>query len=124
MLSAKQLRLPNFHLGEHGERRAANFLVSLNYQILDTNVRLGTHEIDLIARDMQTGELVFVEVKTRSSAAFGSPTAAVSKKKVHSLRAVARQYMREKRISGDYRFDIVAVLPDTIDHYQNITWNF
>lgn len=123
-LSAKQQRLSNFRLGERGEARAATFLISLNYHILDQNVRLGTHEIDLICRDPATGELVFVEVKARSNSAYGSPSAAVTRTKLKSLYQVARAYQRTHRLNGAFRFDVIAVVPGSVEHYQNITWNY
>ena len=123
-LSALQRQKPNFILGAQGESRAVSFLVSLQYQILDQNVRLGTHEIDIIARDPETNELVFVEVKTRSTDAFGSPARAVTRKKIASMNKVARTYKRIMHFFGDFRFDILALLPERIDHYKNISWNF
>ena len=85
---------------------------------------MGTREIDIIAHDLKTGELVFVEVKTRTSAEYGSPVDAITRSKLRSLEAVARAYKRSKRLWLDHRFDSIAVLPDSIEHYQNISWNF
>jgi len=85
---------------------------------------VGNHEIDLIVRDGQTGELVFVEVKTRTSEQFGSPSSAVTRKKIKSLQAVAEQYLKTNKLFENFRYDIIAVLPGSIEHYQNITWNY
>lgn len=123
-LSARQRQQPNFLLGEQGEARAVAFLVALDYTILEQNLRLGTREVDIIAIDPRTKELVFVEVKTRTSDAYGSPTTAVTKTKLQSLQTVARAYKRARRLSTDHRFDILAVLPEQIEHYINISWNF
>ena len=123
-LSVRQQKLPNFSLGEHGEDRAATYLLSQHYQLLERNIRLGTREIDIIAKDPVTLEIVFVEVKTRSSEQYGSPSVAVTRKKLNSLRQVAREYVRTHHKRTDFRFDIITVLPNAIDHYQNITWNF
>ena len=123
-LSVRQQKLPNFSLGATGETRATTYLISHNYRILERNIRLGTREIDIIATDPVTLEIVFVEVKTRSSDQFGSPSVAVTRKKLNSLRQVAREYVRTRHNRTDFRFDIITVLPNAIDHYQNITWNF
>ena len=123
-LSALQCQQPNFLLGQQGETRAVAFLVSHHYRILDQNIRLGTREIDIIAHDPETDELVFVEVKTRNSAEYGSPVDAINRSKLRSLETVARVYKRSKRLWLDHRFDSIAVLPDSIEHYQNISWNF
>lgn len=110
-------------LGEHGEKRAADFLLQKNFSILDTNFQVGTHEIDIVAMDNEVNELVFVEVKTRSEAFFGNPSDAVDRVKFRALRRAAALYISAKKLWHlDYRFDIIAVLPNSIDHYQNVTW--
>lgn len=108
-------------MGAAGEQRAVSFLVEHNFTVLDTNVRIGTHEVDIIATDA-TGELVFVEVKTRSTSQFGHPSVAVTPLKIKSLQQVARAYLREHPGYDSYRFDVISVLPDEIEHFQNVTW--
>jgi len=48
--------------------------------------------------------------------------AAVNRKKLLSLQKAAAAYRKEKKTDLDYRFDILAVLPNSIEHYENITW--
>lgn len=120
-MSARQLQQHNTALGAAGEQRAVSFLVEHNFLVLDTNVRIGTHEVDIIATDA-TGELVFIEVKTRSTSQFGHPSVAVTRSKIKSLQLVARTYLREHPGYDSYRFDVISVLPDEIGHFQNVTW--
>ncbi len=105
-----------------GEQRAAAFLQQHGFQILDTNVRFGNEEVDIIAVDRSVNELVFVEVKTRATNFYGDPSSAVGYKKLRSLEKVAREYRQEQQLWLDFRFDIIAVLPKSIEHYPNITW--
>ena len=63
-------------LGKRGEELAAAFLESEGYTILDRNWRCPQGEIDLVALDGV--DTVFVEVKTRSSVAFGHPLEAIT----------------------------------------------
>lgn len=121
-MSAHQSTQHNFSLGAAGEAVAAQHLISLGYTVLDINIRLRQSEIDIIALDTDKQELVFVEVKTRSSAAFGDPSLAVTRKKLISLARVAKAYCRQQHLELDYRFDTIAVLPGKIEHFQNITW--
>ncbi len=74
-------------LGRRGEAIAARFLVSRGLAIVDRNWRCAQGEIDLVARD--SAELVFVEVKTRSSVAYGHPLEAVTASKLARLRRLA-----------------------------------
>ena len=90
--------------------------------ILETNFCFGTHEVDIIALDLAVNELVFFEVKTRSQDFSGNPSAAVNRKKLLSLQKAAAAYRKERKTDLDYRFDILAVLPNSIEHYENITW--
>jgi putative endonuclease len=128
VLSAQQRQLHNFSFGAAGEARAVQFLRHKGFQILDQNVQLGTHEIDIIAFDCAHNELVFVEVKTRSSSDFGNPSQAVTRAKLRSLSQVVTTYRQQQAYYGDYRFDIIAICNTNdhtvIEHYQNITWNY
>ncbi|PIQ97014.1 MAG: YraN family protein, partial [Nitrospinae bacterium CG11_big_fil_rev_8_21_14_0_20_56_8] len=66
----------NLDLGQEGERKAADFLRSKGYRILQRNFRCAAGEIDIIAEDRKT--VVFVEVKTRSGEGVGHPSLAVT----------------------------------------------
>jgi putative endonuclease len=71
--------------------------------------RSGGGEIDLVA--WHGGTLVFVEVKTRSSAEFGEPERAVDSEKQEHVRRAARDYARRAGVEWErVRFDIVSVV--------------
>ena len=74
-------------LGRRGEELAAHCLVNAGMSIVDRNWRCSQGEIDIVARD--GAELVFVEVKTRSSLAFGHPLEAITVTKLARLRRLA-----------------------------------
>ena len=96
-------------LGRRGERIAERALVARGYEILDRNWRCPEGEIDLVGRD--GGALVFIEVKTRTSTAFGHPFEAITPLKLARLRRLAGVWCAahpEQR--GRIRIDAVAVL--------------
>lgn len=95
-------------LGTRGERRASDYLVSIGYRIVECNFRCKAGEIDIIAQD--AGDLVFIEVKSRRSNAFGYPSESVDKRKQQKLINSAQQYLIERDL-GEIacRFDIVEV---------------
>lgn len=113
-------------LGTRGERIAERALVGRGYVILDRNWRCRDGEIDLVARDGDT--LVFVEVKTRSSTAFGHPLEAVTPAKLARLRRLAMSWIVAQRPSpraARIRIDAVAVVappdrPATLEHLEGI----
>ncbi len=109
-------------MGQRGEERARAFLLEHTFHIHDTNVSFGGCEIDIVAFDITQHELVFVEVKTRSTAAFGDPSQAVTKSKIYRMQRVAVRYLRHKKWQGAYRFDVIAIVPGGIEHYRNVTW--
>lgn len=74
-------------LGRRGEDLAAQFLVDAGYTVIDRNWRCPRGEIDLVARDGE--DTVFVEVKTRSSTAFGHPFEAITAQKLARIRGLA-----------------------------------
>jgi len=96
-------------LGKAGETLAAEYLRQSGYTILERNYRSRSGEIDIIAKQGKT--LVFAEVKTRKSASFGSPAAAVTLKKQAQISRVAQEYLaRENLFDRPARFDVIAVL--------------
>lgn len=94
--------------GNQGENMAADFLEASGYKILERNYRHKRSEIDLIAT--KDNLLVFVEVKARSSRAFGEPEAFVNDRKAEKIFEAAEHYMLETNWRGNIRFDIVSVV--------------
>jgi putative endonuclease len=92
-----------------GEWRAAGrWLEARGYQMIATNWHCAWGEADLIAE--RTGELIFVEVKTRRGDALGAPEEAVTAAKRRKLIATAQTYLMEH--SGEeraFRIDVIAV---------------
>ena len=86
------------------------------YQVVARNWRCPTGELDLVARRGRT--LVFCEVKTRTSAAFGAPVEAVTPAKQARLRRLAGQWLESAGRPGpvsDLRFDVASVLAGEIE---------
>lgn len=97
-------------VGAHGERVAARVLRDQGLLILATNWRCAHGELDIVARDPGTDEIVFVEVKTRRSTAFGHPAEAVTAAKLARLRRLAGAWSsRHPTPSAGMRLDVVAV---------------
>ncbi|MFY9586190.1 MAG: YraN family protein [Actinomycetota bacterium] len=96
-------------LARDGEDIAASYLARHGWAIVGRNVRCGrTGEIDIIAE--RSGVLAFVEVKTRSSARFGTPGEAVTWRKQARIRAMARLFLIASRPrAGSVRFDVIEV---------------
>jgi putative endonuclease len=98
--------------GARGEKLAARFLRQNGYKILYRNFRGRTGgEIDIVCRDRDT--LVFVEVKTRGSDAFGRPLETI---RVEQRNRIARGGLAWLRLLDDpeilFRFDVVEVRID------------
>jgi putative endonuclease len=97
-------------LGDYGEDLAAAHLAAAGYEVLARNWRCRDGELDLVARDGDA--VVFVEVKTRSSADFGMPAEAVGHVKARRIRGLACRWLVENRPGGaiQLRFDVVSVV--------------
>ncbi len=99
-------------LGRRGEKLAAQELRRSGYKILAYNFR-GRQggEIDLVCRERESDTLVFIEVKTRSSEAFGRPIDAVDKKKRRRIVKGAMAWLRMLDMPDiRFRFDVVEVI--------------
>lgn len=94
-------------LGKLGEDLAVEYLEKNGYKILDTNWRFQKAEIDIIAQIEDT--LAIVEVKTRSSIAFGLPQDFVNQKKIQLLLKAVNAYVNQKDLDVNVRFDIIAI---------------
>lgn len=98
-------------LGQLGEKIAQQLLISSGYQIIDKNYRCFLGEIDLIAKEMS--ELVFIEVRTRTSFAYGTPGDSISWIKQRRLRRLAYYYLNDKGWEEiPCRFDVVLIQLD------------
>jgi len=93
--------------GNEGEQLAADFLIAKGFEIVYRNYRYKHSEIDLIVK--KGNWLIFVEVKTRSSHAFGYPEQFVDRHKVKTILFGALNYMNQINWQGNVRYDIVAV---------------
>jgi putative endonuclease len=99
-------------LGKAGEDRAAQFLSRRGYRILERNYRTRNGEIDLIA--LHEGTVVFVEVKTRTSDAYGAPELAVTPRKQQRMIKAALGYIKYQKLHQvPCRFDVVAISDGT-----------
>lgn len=110
---------PNQVSGQRGESLAAEFLVKKHFHILDKNFRTPQGEIDIIAQDGNV--IVFVEVKYRGTDEFGHPSIAVTDQKIQKITRAAEQYLQEKNLDADFRFDIISIFPSSIEHFENVT---
>jgi putative endonuclease len=113
-------KAPAGPLGPRGEDLAARHLKRAGYRIVERNVRAGRHEIDIVARQGDT--VVFVEVRTRASAAPVPPEDTINPEKRRRLVSAARHYMtRHPEPETYYRFDIIAILMPERGKPQ-VTW--
>lgn len=103
-------------LGKQGEIIAANYLEKNGYEILETNFQnnLGYRvgELDIVAREKETGEIAFVEVKTRKRGSWGSdnPELAITRAKYKKLIRIIGRYLRQNQLEdASHRLDAVAV---------------
>lgn len=96
------------NFGKDGEAIARKYLDDEGYIILETNWRIGHLEADIIAA--KDDLIVFVEVKTRTNDAYGSPESFVDKKKRQAYIRLANAYMLQKKRNEEVRFDIISII--------------
>lgn len=102
-------------IGKWGEELAASYLAGQGYVIMQRDFRIGHRDLDIVATDTETGELVFVEVKTRATNSVAEPETAVDYNKMRSLKLAANAYIKSFHVYQDCRFDVVSIVgtPDT-----------
>ena len=111
-------------VGRRGEAVAAEWLQAQGYALLARNWRGASGELDLIAR--RGPVTAFVEVKTRSSIAFGHPFEAITAEKAARLRRLVAEWCRANGpVRGETRIDAIAVLDawsaaPTVEHLMAV----
>lgn len=94
--------------GDVGERLAVKYLEEKGMKILERNFRFDRGELDIVAEDK--GEIVFVEVKSRRTQAFGAPEEAVTPRKESLLKRTAEGYLLQRGLEQcACRFDVIAI---------------
>jgi putative endonuclease len=105
-------------LGRRGEDLAAAWYEARGYRIVERNWRCRDGELDLVVGG--PGLVVFCEVKTRTSEAFGVPAEAVTPAKQRRIRRLATLWLRERGGGGaQLRFDVAAVMGRDVDVIEN-----
>jgi putative endonuclease len=108
-------------LGRKGEAAARAFLERRGVRILAANYTCAAGEIDLIGRERDA--ILFVEVKTRTSEAFGPPELAVTERKQRQIVRSAQWFLADQRFPEvACRFDVLAVTFTHDDERPRIHW--
>lgn len=105
-------------LGKKGEKLVAAYLKKRGYKLLAQNYVTPFGEADVIAKDKD--EIVFIEVKTRTSDSFGAPKEAVGVNKQRRYYQIAKFYGLQTGEEPNARFDVAEVYADgKIEYYEN-----
>lgn len=112
----------NRDFGNIGEDLACGYLLKNGYEIIERNKHFSKLcEIDIIARLKK--KIVFVEVKTRRTNAFGTPLEAITKRKYNNIKTGVLSYLAEHKID-DYQIDAIGITLEPeleIRHLKNIS---
>ena len=102
------MQTSNRKTGNKGEDIALEYLEKEGFVLMERNWRHGRCEIDLIMLEKDT--IVFVEVKARSTDAFGWPEQAVKKSKQANIAKAAQEYLFQNQAGREPRFDVVSII--------------
>lgn len=110
--------------GRRGERIAAEHLEALGWKILEKNVSFRGGELDLVA--LADGELVVVEVRTRSEGWMQRGEESVGPRKMGRLVRAGRIYTESRGWDGPWRIDVVSVTLRTgkdplVERFEDVT---
>ncbi len=112
------MTLDRNELGIRGETAAALFLERVGMEVVERNWESRYGEVDIIALDED--ELVFVEVKTRTSDMKGLPEDAVNQEKQKRYFKLATEYVAAHKEFGKHslRFDVIGITTLDESHAQ------
>lgn len=110
MALKEQPQSRNKSVGIFGENAVVEFIRAQGTTIVDRNWRIKEGEIDIVAK-LADGTYAFVEVKTRTSIAFGHPLESINLAKAHRLQRLALAWLATHQCLGhEYRIDCAAVI--------------
>lgn len=115
------MALPNKQqLGKCAEKDACRFLEAKGFQLLLENYRCRFGEIDLIMKDQE--DIVFVEVRSRSSIEYGTALESITRSKMNKLIKTATYFLQTKNwlYKVVSRFDVVTI--DFIEGKMQLNW--
>ena len=109
-------------IGKYGEDIAVKFLEENDYIIISRNFFCKYGEIDIIVKKEE--EIIFCEVKTRTSNKFGNPKDAVNYYKKNHMRNSAKYFLYKNKLMDRYiRFDVIEVFISYNEVYVNHIFN-
>lgn len=129
MLFQRKIKEPDWssrrEVGAWGEAIAVRYLKEKGYQIVTQHWTHRIGEIDIIA--VKDGRIIFVEVKTRTSAKYGTPEEGITWRKQQCLARTANVYMIKHKFDNiPYQIDSIAVICNftlrkiVIRHMENV----
>jgi Holliday junction resolvase-like predicted endonuclease len=97
----------NHQAGHDAEQRAADYLASQGFEVVELNWKTRYCEIDIVAKKAKT--IYLVEVKSRKNSYFGSGFDYITPKKLGQMRFAAEMWVQNHSWSGDYRLAALSV---------------
>lgn len=104
--------------GKSGEYLAEAFLKRKGYRIVSRNYHSQWGEIDLIAKDVVSSTIIFIEVKSFKQNSMVHPLETITLKKQEKIRLTAELYIQENNLEMfDFRFDVISLINRKIDQH-------
>jgi putative endonuclease len=106
----------NQELGKAGEDRAVAYLIDHDFTIIARNYRTKLGEIDILAT--KSNSLYCIEVKTRSSTAYGFPSEAISSQKLRRMYIIAEIAIQNLKFCGECKLALIQILGTEISYTE------
>ncbi len=112
------MKLTNYFRGHEAENRAAKYLKTRGFKIVQLNWKTPACEIDIVAEKDRC--MYFVEVKSRSSSAFGTGFDYITSKKLRHMRRAAEMWVQKNSYNGEYTLSALSVVGETYELIDSI----
>ena len=103
-------------IGDAGEQKIADLLISRGHEVLGRNVRGRAFEIDIVSK--LGDKIFFTEVKTRKNSKCGAPAEFVDAKKLEKMKLGASAYMKSKNLNSNFALAVGTVENNRIDWFE------
>lgn len=107
-------------IGRSGERRAAQYLRSNGYRVIERNWTCRYGEIDIIVFTPRSHQYVFIEVKTSRSSRFGNPAGWITPTKLARIHKSILVYQQAHSYVERVRCDVIVIFRNGLQHYRGV----
>jgi len=108
----------NYDSGHNAERRAADYIRGMGFQVMELNWKTSRCEVDIIAK--KDNRMYFVEVKSRQNSVHGVGLEYITSRKLQKMAFAAELWVHKNSWDGEYQLAAISVDKEKITFVEDL----